>query len=90
MERALDFFGYGGLPMDLDPGAMPVGWDDAGMPMFRGNTGQIYTVGQGKPNSGIMDGISAPMNALSGNAVTLGDAWNAAGMANNGSFGWGR
>lgn len=41
---ARDAFGHGGLPMDLNPDDTPVGYDDAGMPVFRGRTGQTYYV----------------------------------------------
>lgn len=91
MDRAVDIFGHFGLPIDLDPDAQPVGYDDAGFPVFQGKTGQTYTTNmQGNALSGgMMDsikaGVAAPGNALRGKPVTLGNVWNTAGLAQMGT-----
>lgn len=85
---ARDAFGHGGLPMDLNPDDTPVGYDDAGMPVFRGRTGQVYHVSQQPTQpSSIWDMFTGPARAMSGKAVSLEDVWNAAGAAMTGSRG---
>lgn len=109
MERAVDIFGHMGLPIDLDPDAQPVGYDDAGFPVFQGKTGQTYTTNmQGNALSGggqkagfmdmlaavpagmaqsLWDAVETPGNALRGEAVSLGDMWNTAGLVQVGASG---